>query len=126
MMRFTSHSCKLPYVQYPIYAATFDGKEVECWEWDAEIECWVDTEGNRHRPEDLHTACPPYDEYEGYRSIDVPLMGTTLDGQPVRITGWQPHVPQWETDVGEHHAVINCPRPEVGCRHRSIDADWQG
>jgi hypothetical protein len=67
----------------------------------------------------------PYEDDEAYRAIDVSLLATTVDGRQVRVTGWQPFAPQWGTDGGEHHAVINCPRPGVGCRHRSIDADWQ-
>jgi hypothetical protein len=124
-MKFMAHSYKDPHVEFPIFGTTFDGKEVECSDWDEETERWVDTDGCRHRPDDLHTVCPPSEDGVGYYRIDIPLLGVTLDGLPVRVTGWQPFVPQWETDTGEHHPVINCPRPEIGCRWRSLDADWQ-
>jgi hypothetical protein len=109
---------------FPIYANTFDGAKVECWEWDRDTEQWVDTQGRHHDPEDLHSVEPPHDDQRGYYPIPCVLQAVAIDGTPIRVNGWQPFVPQWETEDGHHHPLINSPRPLLKQRYRSLDAPW--
>jgi hypothetical protein len=106
----------------PICGQTRDGRNVIC-EWDADAEVWVDTTGSRHQPEDLIEVEPDYETDKGYRPLPCMMLAITADGEHVRLTGWRPFVPEWETDTGAHFKVVSCPRPVVD-RLRSLDAGW--
>jgi hypothetical protein len=112
-------------MEFPFYAMTFDGAKVECWEWNPDTEQWVDSEGGRHDPDNLHTVTPPFDDHPPtFLELLSPILATSLDGRLVTLRGFRPYVPDWETGEGENHPVVNFPRPLLLQRERSLDAPW--
>lgn len=112
-------------LEYPFYAATFDGAQAEVWEWDKDTEQWVDTDGQRHDPENLHTVAPPSDDQPPtYYDLLIQISAVSLDGKPVLLDGFRPVIRCWVTPAGELHPVVNCPRPVLTPRWRSLDAPW--
>ena len=112
-------------MEFPFFAMTFDGAKVECWEWNSDTEQWVDTEGGRHDPDNLHTVTPPFDDQPPtFLDLITPILATALDGRLVTLRGFRPYVPDWETQEGENHPVVNCPRPLLIQHQRSLDAPW--
>ncbi len=112
-------------MQFPLYATTFDGAQVEVWEWDKDAEQWVDTESRHHDPENLHTVTPPSDDHPpSYYDLLIQIAAVSLDGKPVLLNGFRPLLRCWETPEGELHPVVNCPRPVLTQRRRSLDAPW--
>ena len=112
-------------MEFPFYAMTFAGAKVECWEWDEDAEQWVDTNGHCHEPEDLHSVAPPFDENPPtFYGLPIAMSAVALDGKRLVLGGFRPLLRSWETPDGELHLLVNCPRPVLTQRYRSLDAPW--
>jgi len=124
-MKLESWYRKVGVIPHPLYAVTLDGDEVECHEWDEDEECWLTEDGRRFRPTDLVLVSPPFDEFDTFYELEVPLEAISLDGESVQIVGWVACNECWESDTGESHLLVHCPVPVIFRRQRSLDAKWQ-
>jgi hypothetical protein len=85
-------------------------------------------------PEECRPGIPLYHAHYSV-PLDVPMEALTLEGTPVRVVGGDAatYGLEWLTAAGEHHRLVNFPRPllpgtlaHLCGRHRSIDAPWCG